>query len=419
MRKAGAALCVCVLLLLAPAGAGTAAQAPTVIVPGKSLGPVGLGMSRDDVIRILGQPSPAQADVAAFPDWDVTVTFRDGVAVRVGTTSSRFRTASGAGVGMRIDDATRLVGDQALDISAANGDMNVLYRMRGIGFVFYRGVAVEVVVVAPGSPPSLAFAPAPPGAVLPTTLTLVLGPAPAAPPAPPAQKPRGIPAPSRPEVALEGVTAMVDPAKGVFRVSGDIANVGSATLDGVTVAATFVKSSGDQTRRQVVLPQLLAAGASAPFSLDTPVLQTIAGSDFVVRYTVEATARDGGLTVTQGSYIVPPETYTALALAQVKVDLQFGPPSATSRAPRVQVLVAIGDTGAIPRSWIHDVLVEIPFAGGSQQVHLKPGETVTLLVPAAPVAGNLCGGVALICVPWMAPTLLGAPAVRDVALAVP
>jgi hypothetical protein len=418
MRKAGAALCVCVLLLLAPAGAGTAAQTPTVIVPGKSLGPVRLGMSRDDVIRILGQPSPAQADVVVFPDWDVTVTFRDGAAVRVGTTSSRFRTASGAGVGMRIDDATRLVGDQALDISAANGDMNVLYRMRGIGFVFYRGVAVEVVVVAPGSPPGLAFAPAPPGAALPTTLTLVLGPAPAAPPAPPAPKPRGIPAPSRPEVALEGVTSTVDPAKGVFRVSGDIANVGSATLDGVTVAATFVKSSGDQTRRQVVLLQPLAAGASAPFSLDTPVLQTIAGSDFVVRYTVEATARDGGLTVTQGSYTVPTETYTALALAQVKVDLQFGPP-ATSGAPRVQVLVAIGDTGTIPRSWIHDVLVEIPFAGGLQQVHLKPGETVTLLVPAAPVAVNLCGGVAVICFPWMAPTLLGAPAVRDVALAVP
>ena len=421
MRKAGLAFCVCVLLLLAPAGAGTAAPAPTVVVPGKSLGPVLLGMSRDDVIRILGQPSPGLAEVATFPDWDVTVMFRDGVVVRVGTTSSRFRTASGAGVGMRIDDATRLVGDQALDISAANGDMNVLYRMRGIGFVFYRGVAVEVVVVAPGSPLSLAFAPAPPGIVPPTTLTLVLGPAPAAPPAPPAQKSRGAPAPSRPEIALEGVTSMVDPAKGVFRVSGEIANVGSATLDGVTVAATFVKSSGDQTPRQVVLPQPLAAGVSAPFSLETPLLRTIVGGDFVVRYTLVATARDGGLTVTQGSYTVPLETYTALALGQVKVDLQFGPPSNTSRVPRVQVLVAIGDTGAIPRSWIRDVLIEIPVAGGPQQVHLQPGETVTILIPPAPAAASFCGGIALLCVPGPLglPALLGAPAVRDVSLAMP
>lgn len=430
MRKAGAVLCVCVLLLFAPAGAGTAAQAPTVVVPGKSLGPVLLGMSRDDVIRILGQPSPALAEVATFPDWDVTVMFRDGVAVRVGTTSSRFRTASGAGVGMRIDDATRLVGDQALDISAANGDMNVLYRMRGIGFVFYRGVAVEVVVVAPGSPLSLAFASAPPGIVPPTTLTLVLGPAPAAPPAPPAQKPRAAPAPSRPELALEGVTSMVDPAKGVFRVSGEIANVGSATLDGVTVAATFVKSSGDQTPRQVVLPQPLAAGVSAPFSLETPLLRTIVGGDFVVRYTVEATARDGGLTFAAKNYAVPPEAYAELAKGQVKVEVQFGPPSNTSRIPRVQVLVSISGTGSIPPSWIRDVLAEIPFEGGSQQVHLQLGQTVTILVPPVLVQGILCAGSATVLtgarqnIPCVAagltsPKLLGEPTILSVALAMP
>lgn len=421
MRKIGAALCVCVLLLLAPAGAGTAAQVPTVIVPGKSLGPVRLGMSREDVIRILGQPSSPLTETGAFPDWDLTVTFRDGVAVRVGTTSSRYRTASGAGVGMRIDDAIRLVADRALDISASNGDMNVLYRMAGIGFVFYRGVAVEVVVVDPGAPPSLAFAPAPPVTALPKTLTLVLGPAPAAPPAPSLQKPLGVPARARPEVALEGVTSMVDPAKGVFRVSGEIANVGSTMLDGVTVAATFVKSSGDRTRREVVLPQPIAAGASAPFSLETPLLRTIVGGDFVVRYMAEVTARDGGLTVTQESYTVPPETYAELARGQVKVDVQFGPPSNTSRVPRVQVLVAIADTGSIPPSWVRDVLIEIPFEGGSQQVHLQPGQTVTLFVSPVPLKGILCvGTLPSVCSAGLiSPNLLGAPAVLDVSLAMP
>jgi hypothetical protein len=420
MRTAEAVACALVLLLLAPGGFPAAGAAvSTSIVPGKSLGPVHLGMSEEDVTRVLGQPAPGPGGEALFPDWDVTVTFRDGVAVRLGTTNAQFRTASGAGVGIRIDDATRLVGDRTLDVTVVSGDTDVFYPSRGIGFVFYRGVALEVFVVAPGSATNLAFAPAAPGLIRPGPVTFILGPSPAPPQAPPAKVPRTLPAAARPDLALENVTSMVDPEKGLFRISGEIANVGSTTLDGVTVAATFVKRSGDEARRQVVIPQPVAAGASAPFSLETPLLQSVAGGDFVVRYTTQATARDGGLTLAQSSYTVPPETYAELAQRQVKVNVEFGAPSNT--IPRVQVLISIGGTGSIPPTWIRDVLVEIPFEGGSQQIHLQPGQTVTILVPPVLVRGILCVGTAPSCFPagLTSPKLLGEPAVLSVALAMP
>lgn len=423
MRRGEAAICALVLLLLGLGGSSAeGAAVSTSIVPGKSLGPVQLGMGEDDVIKVLGQPAPAQGGEMLFPRWNVSVIFRSGLVVRLGTTNPQFRTPSGAGVGIRIDDATRLVGDQTVDVTTFNDDVDVLYPASGIGFVFRRGVAVEVFVVAPGSVTlsDLSLVAPPAGSIPPGPLTLVLSPAPTPPPAPPVKKSISAPPGARPELALDNVTATVDAAKGLFRVSGEVINAGDTTLDGVTVAATFVKMSRDENRRQAGITQRLAPGESAPFSLETPLPQTAVGGDFVVRYTAEATARGGRLLLAQRSYTVSAETYAELAQGQVKVDVQFGPPSNTFGAPRVQVLVSISGTGSIPPSWVRDVLVEIPFQGGSQQVHLQPGQTVTILVPAVPVKGILCVA-APFCVPagLTSPKLVGEPAVRDVTLATP
>ncbi len=422
MRKATAVTCALVLLLVVLGGYQPAAAVSTVIVPGKALGPVSLGMSWDDVTRILGQPAPAQGEEVLYPDWDVAVIYRDGNAVRFTTTNPQFRTASGAGVGIPIDDATRLVGSGMLDMSVTNGDPVVLYPSSGIGFVFHLGVAVEVFVVAPGPAGNISLVPAPPGPVRPKTFTLILGPPPPSPPVSPAKESRITSAGARPEVELENVTSTVDAAQGLFRISGEIANVGSTAMDGVTVAATFLKRSGDETRRQAVISQPVAAGESAPFSLETPLLQTIAGGDFIVRYTAEVTARGGGrFALFQTSYAVPPDAYEELARGQVKVDVQFGPPSTTS--PQVQVLVSINGSGSIPAAWIRDVLVEIPFSSGARLVQLHPGETVAILitpfVPLALVAGARGIPFGGFFPPPLPPIIVGAPEVLSVALAIP
>ncbi|HEX4836457.1 MAG TPA: hypothetical protein VFW01_08990, partial [bacterium] len=388
---------------------------------------VRLGMSAADVTAVLGQPTPGQGGEVSFPRLGVSVAFQDGTAVRLGTTNPQFRTVSGAGVGIRLDDLPRLVGDFPLAVTIAGSDTSVLSPYRGIGFVFHGGRAVEAFVVA-RIPPGQSVAP---GSLTLWTQSRVPVPSVSVQPGTPLLPPASTPtAPAL--VALRNVSAVVDAAKGLFRVSGEIVNVSSIAVDRATVVTTFIKSSGDEIRKQVVLPQPVAAGSSAAFTVDTPLLQTIVGGDLVVRYAVDATAGGGGPPIVHEAFTVPVDTYAELAQGQVKVDVQFGPPSNTTRAPRVQVLVSIGGTGSIPQSWVRDVVAEIPFQGGVQQVDLQPGQTVTILVPPVLVGGILCVGTPQIvekprphlvtfCFPGTttSPSLLGVPVVRSVTLGMP
>jgi hypothetical protein len=179
--------------------------------------------------------------------------------------------------------------------------------------------------------------------------------------------------------------------------------------------------SGDEIRRQVVIPQPVAAYSSAPFTLETLLLGTVPGSGLVARYSIEVKA--GGTTaaggdpppLAQGAYAIPVDSYAQLARGQVHVDIQLGAPSNTSQ--RVQVLVSLsGNTGSIPPGLIRDVLVKISFTGlrgGSEQVHLRPGETVTILAPS--VGAVVGAGIT----PGVAPSLLGEPEVLSVTLGTP
>ena len=426
MRKATAFTCALMLWLTGGGFPAAEAQVSTLIVPGQSLGPVRLGMSAADVTAVLGQPTPGQGGEVSFPRLGVSVAFQDGTAVRLGTTNPQFRTVSGAGVGIRLDDLKRLVGNLPLAVTITGSDTSVVSPYRGIGFVFHGGRAVEAFVVA-RIPANQSIAP---GSL--TLWTQSRVPAPpvsvqAATPLPPASIPT---APAL--VALKNVSAVVDAAKGLFRVSGEIVNLSSIAVDRAAVVTTFIKSSGDEIRKQVVVPQPVAAGSSAAFSVDTPLLQTIVGGDLVVRYAVDATAGGGGPPIVHETYMVPVDTYAQLAQGQVKLDVQFGPPSNTARTPLVQVLVSISGTGSIPQSWVRDVLTEIPFQGGSQLVLLQPGQTVTILVPPVLAQGILCSGALRMvlqptprlvtsCVPGVltSPPLVGEPVVRSVTLEMP
>ena len=98
--------------VVAPAGAQQA------VVAGHSVGRVSLGMSREAVIQALGRPASSSTSVSiaaphpagryAISEWGrghgdsagptLTVTFRDGRAVQIETTSARFVTADGVSV---------------------------------------------------------------------------------------------------------------------------------------------------------------------------------------------------------------------------------------------------------------------------------------------------------------------------------
>src|SRR2546430_300807 len=109
------ALAAAILGFLLAAGPVTADDiTPAMITPGAAIGPVSLGMSASQIIGILGQPSTRRGREMYFPGFELTVTFEKGIAVQIKTTSRRFRTIYGAGVGVSPNEATRLLGDEKI-----------------------------------------------------------------------------------------------------------------------------------------------------------------------------------------------------------------------------------------------------------------------------------------------------------------
>src|SRR5207253_390653 len=106
-------LAAAILGFLLTAGPATADDVtPATITPGVAIGPVSLGMSAPQIISILGQPSTRRGGNMYFPSFEMTVTFEKDISVLIKTTSRRFRTIYGAGVGVSPSEATRLLGDE-------------------------------------------------------------------------------------------------------------------------------------------------------------------------------------------------------------------------------------------------------------------------------------------------------------------
>lgn len=390
------ALLTAVLLLAWPGSWPAAASASTLIVPGEALGPARLGMSLAELVAVLGSSVPEADGQVRFPLWAVTATLQNGAAVRLSTTNPLFRTRRGAGVGTDLSQATHLIGDlNFVSIPYSRGTTS-LYPFQGIGLIFRPTSAAEVYIVERIELSLLKQQPAPPAqATLQARQT-------------------------HSEVAIRDLTEAVEATTGLLRVMGRVVNLGSQSATPVTVTATFERINGDDSWKQLVFSQPIAPGADAPFRFESFVNGAI-----VARYTVEVTAGTGenASTPAKVARVVPPTVYAEFARQVIQVALEQGPPSNTARAPAVQVLVSIAGTGPIPRAWVKDVRVEIlrNVPQGSQEVHLIPGLTQTILVP--PSQGTVVREIfpsnpALIPIGPEAP-LDATPVVREVILGAP
>lgn len=121
----------------------------TLITPGSALGPVSLGMSEKQVTAILGSSERTQSGALTFPRWAMTVDFRKGNAIRIGTLSPLFRTIQDLRVGVSHARATQLIGDQNEVLDAAGTYLTVLYPFEGVGLVFRDDRAVEIFIQPP------------------------------------------------------------------------------------------------------------------------------------------------------------------------------------------------------------------------------------------------------------------------------
>jgi hypothetical protein len=352
----------------------------TLIVPGESIGPARLGMTVAAAAAAMGPATALNARQRTYPKVDIIVTFDDGGnAAVISTTARRYRTMTDAGVSTPAADAERLVGDMNSVRETSGPDTTLWYVFQGIGFVFRSGRAVETFVV-PAIALGQAPAPAASAPVVRSTLTGMLQ----------ASSPPGTGA-----IVLRDVTVTVLPVGG-FAVSGFVVNAGAAPAGPIVVVGAFTRASGDRTEARTIIPNPLGPGAAAPFSVRTAVtelaLQTGVRADVIVGYEVAATTAAGAPLAATGPQAVPLTAYAEFARRQIHARLDLGAPSAATGPPMVQVLVSVAETGTVPPQWIQQITVVVPYvaggAAGSQTVELRPGEVVTVLVPAAVALGT-------------------------------
>jgi hypothetical protein len=198
---------------------------------------------------------------------------------------------------------------------------------------------------------------------------------------------------------VEQLTATVSSA-GELLLAGQVAHIGLESAEGarVTVAVTFVRASGRETKQLVRISQPIAPGGSLPFVAETTVL-----GDVVVQFTVVVAGRSGNavLPETRVAGTISPSAYAEFARGEISVDVQLGAPSNTARGSFVQAFFSISDTRGIPPTWIRDVRVLVPvqyqstsiglISGASMEVHVAPGQAATVLVPAYAPSGVLMG----------------------------
>lgn len=416
-RLCAAAVGLAVLLLAH--GSPAPAAGSVLIVPGQSIGPARLGMSVTALTETLGPADASGSDAwLSFPRSGIAALVSDGVAVRISTTSPRFRTASGAGVGTPRKEAAGLVGDRNEAVTRAGDAEKVLYPFQGIGFVFRRGRAVEVFVVArvafgPPAAPAAASVPQAPGGRAPAAPGPSREPLPPA-PAPPGASPAQGSGQDAAALSLRDLSQVVDAAAGVLRVTGTLVNAGAQPARPVTVTVTFHEARGGEVQQQAVFERPVAFGADTIFGAQASV-----GSDLVARYTVTVGA-PGGAALVEETRTVPPAAYAEFARQRIRVKVDLGGPA--NAGGLVQVLVSIGDTGPIPRAWVKDVTVEVPAAQGTQVVHVAPERPQAILVPPLPAGGP--GFVAAPVAPGEQPpalraSVVGPPKVTAVTLDAP
>ena len=374
---------------LAPAPAAPTSAAPTStrVVPGESIGRARLGMTVAAAAAALGRSVAQGPSRRVYPRFGLILDFDSGVAVRIATTSAKYRTIAGAGVGTTAADAARLIGDINSVTTTSGPVTTTVYAFQGVGFTFRAGRAVQTFVVAPvpfGPPKNSSIvpvAPAGPPLYVPGGL-----PAPPSSGAPATRAPAGPSAAGSPAAALRDVSANV-PSVGGLTITGTVVNTGAVPIGPLAVTATMTRASGDQVDGKAAIQGPLAPGGSAPFSIHAAMV-----ADIIIRYQVSVTGATGALLASAPAQGVPAAAYADFAQRQIHIKVDLGAPSTqTVGPPKVQALVSMADTGAIPPQWVQQITVALPYTSNGMPstatVQLRPGETQTVLVPAGATLG--------------------------------
>jgi hypothetical protein len=357
------------------------AQTASGIVAGESIGPARLGMTESQLADLLG-PSTAEGPTRRlYPHYGVIVDFQGGVATRISTFSSKYRTFAGAGVGSGPDDTARLIGDLNSVRTVSGQGTTILYEFQGIGFVFRGGHAVETFIVEamPFGEKQMAGAP---------------GNNPEAPPSA-TQSPSSAAQPAGPGAIFRDLKITVLPGGGLT-LTGTVVNTGTLQPGPLTVTGLFTYVSGAQVESKAEIQGPLPPGASASFSLSAAT-----ASDIVLRYQVSVVNASGAMLAATPVEAVPPAAYADFARGQMHIKVEVGAPSGGVGPPSVQALVSVADTGAIPPQWVRQVSVQVRYntasgTPGVQNTDVRPGQTQTVPVPAGATIGvPLITGVVL------------------------
>lgn len=346
------------------------AQMAGGIVAGESIGPARLGLTESQLGELLG-PSTADGPTRrVYPHYGLIVDFQRGVAVRILTYSSKYRTIAGAGVGNGPDETARLIGDLNSVRTSSGEGTTIWYEFQGIGFVFRGGHAFEAFVV-----PAMPFGERPAAG------------APGGPQAPPSgvQSPSAVSLPAGPGAMFRDLRIAVTP-QGTLTVTGTVINTGTAQPGPLTVTGLFTRASGDRVESKKEV-DAMQPGSSASFTL-----QAAMAADIILHYQVAVANAAGAMLASTPVEDVPPAAYSDFARRQIHVRVQLGAPNAGTGTPSVQALVTVVDTGAIPPAWVQQVSVQVPYSAngnsGVQNTQLRPGQEQTVLVPAGAMLGT-------------------------------
>ncbi|GBD29957.1 hypothetical protein HRbin32_01052 [bacterium HR32] len=144
-----------VVLAVAASVAGAAVGAAHLIVPGRAVGPIVLGMRMVQVFQYLGPPEGREHARASgkffWPARGVTVRVgRDGRVDAVFVESPEYRTAQGIGVGSHRDEVVAAFGP-AFQAQEDRNTLILAYPRLGISFAIHkgRGDRVQLVMVYP------------------------------------------------------------------------------------------------------------------------------------------------------------------------------------------------------------------------------------------------------------------------------
>ena len=152
-------LCLLLLtLVLAVPPAIAAPNDPFLVVPGRSMGPIAIGMRLDAVEEVLGPPS--KVDPAGRTQWyewkspenrlrSIAVETVQNTVVLISLAHDpRYRTSQGLGDGTTLVEVERVFGAPS-SVMRLGGFSIVQYRRNGIGFVTDGSGRVTGIVIAP------------------------------------------------------------------------------------------------------------------------------------------------------------------------------------------------------------------------------------------------------------------------------